>query len=72
MRLEEVLRTIRERREETAGFGVASLSVFDSMARGEAGPDGDVDILVEFRVPVGLFKFVRPNAHPLNPLPGIR
>jgi predicted nucleotidyltransferase len=36
-------------------FGVVSLRLFGSMARGEAGPDSDVDILVEFAEPVGLF-----------------
>jgi len=36
-------------------FGVASLRVFGSMARDEAGPNSDVDILVEFSKPVSLF-----------------
>jgi predicted nucleotidyltransferase len=30
------------------GFGVKSLALFGSVAREEAGPDSDVDILVEF------------------------
>ncbi len=59
MPLDEVLRILREHREEIAGFGVTSLSVFGSVARGEAGPGSDVDLLVEFGVPVGLFQFVR-------------
>src|SRR3989304_3084349 len=59
MLLEEVLRILREHREEIASFGVTSIAVFGSVARGEAGPDSDVDILVEFGVPVGLLKFVR-------------
>ncbi|MDX2179329.1 MAG: nucleotidyltransferase family protein [Bryobacteraceae bacterium] len=29
-------------------FGVASLSVFGSVARGEARPNSDIDLLVEF------------------------
>jgi len=29
-------------------YGVRSAAVFGSMARGEAGPDSDVDLLVEF------------------------
>ncbi len=59
MRLDEVLRILSEHREEIRGFGVASLSVFGSVARDEAGPDSDVDVLVEFNKPVGLFEFVR-------------
>jgi predicted nucleotidyltransferase len=36
-----------------------TLSVFGSVARGEARPESDVDLLVEFSAPVGLFEFVR-------------
>ncbi len=32
-------------------FGVKSLGLFGSIARGEASPDSDVDILVEFDAP---------------------
>ncbi len=40
---------------------VRSLSVFGSVVRGEAGPDSDIDLLVEFQpnVAVGLFEFIR-------------
>ena len=34
--------------------GVARLAVFGSVARGSDTPDSDVDLLVEFKVPVGL------------------
>lgn len=40
-------------------LGVQSLALFGSVARGEARPTSDVDILVEFARPVGLFEFVR-------------
>lgn len=59
MRLDRVLRILRNHREELASFGVNSLFVFGSVARNEAGPDSDIDILVEFSVPVGLFQFFR-------------
>ena len=36
-------------------FGVVSVRLFGSVARDEAGPDSDVDILVEFAGPVSLF-----------------
>jgi len=38
---------------------VDSLAVFGSVARGVASPQSDVDILVEFNRPVGLFEFIR-------------
>jgi len=38
---------------------VRSLELFGSVARGEAGPNSDVDLLVEFDRPVGLFHFFR-------------
>ncbi len=59
MPLDEVLRILRQHRGEIASYGVTSLSIFGSVARGEAGPESDVDVLVEFGVPVGLFEFVR-------------
>ena len=36
-------------------YGVRHLSLFGSVARDEAGPDSDVDVLVEFDRPTGLF-----------------
>ena len=59
MHLDDVIRIIGEHREEIADYGVISLSIFGSVARGEAGPASDIDVLVEFGVPIGLFKFVR-------------
>ncbi len=55
----DVLRVLAEHRDELARMGVASLAVFGSVARDEAGPDSDVDILVDFdpALAVGLFKF---------------
>jgi hypothetical protein len=43
-----VLDRLRANRESFARFGVKSLSLFGSTARDEAGPDSDVDVLVEF------------------------
>jgi predicted nucleotidyltransferase len=44
-KLESEVTTLKRR------FGVKSLGVFGSVARGEASLDSDVDILVEFDVP---------------------
>ena len=38
-------------------YGVSSLALFGSVARGDARPDSDVDVLVEFRQPIGLLRF---------------
>ncbi len=59
MQLEEVLRVLQDHHEGIAAYNVKSLSIFGSVARGEAGPSSDVDLLVEFSVPVGFFHFVR-------------
>ena len=58
---EKVIQTLRENRQTLAQFHVRSLSVFGSMVRGEAGPESDIDILVEFEpdAHVGLFGFAR-------------
>ncbi len=40
-------------------YGVRSLSLFGSIARGEAGEHSDVDLLVEFSQPTGILHFVR-------------
>jgi uncharacterized protein len=36
-------------------FGARDVRVFGSVARGEAGPKSDIDLLVRFDEPVGLF-----------------
>lgn len=36
-----------------------SLDLFGSVSRGESGPDSDVDLLVDFDRPIGLFHFFR-------------
>lgn len=60
MRRDEALAILHAHRDHYARFHVKSLAIFGSVARDEAGPDSDVDILVEFDgSPVGLFGFVR-------------
>jgi predicted nucleotidyltransferase len=59
VRRAEALAVLSSRQAEIRQFGVKSLALFGSVARDEARPDSDVDILVEFDQPVGLFGFVR-------------
>jgi predicted nucleotidyltransferase len=59
MKRDDVLIKLKEQTQElTARYGVASLFLFGSVARDEARPDSDVDLLVEFKQPVGLFQFI--------------
>ena len=59
LRREEILKALRESRELLDNFGVSRLSLFGSFARDEGREDSDVDLLVEFTRPIGLFQFVR-------------
>jgi uncharacterized protein len=38
---------------------VRRLRLFGSAARGEAGPDSDIDLLVDFAAPKGFFELLR-------------
>jgi predicted nucleotidyltransferase len=59
MNSEVVSKLLREKRSTLDKLGVKSLALFGSAARGEIGPESDIDLLVEFSIPVGLFEFVR-------------
>ena len=54
---DEIRQTLREHQAALAErFAVRSLALFGSVARGEATAESDVDLLVEFNRPVGLFE----------------
>jgi uncharacterized protein len=59
MRRQEVLTILISHQNTLKTFGVKSLMLFGSVARDEARTDSDIDLLVEFEHPVGLFTFVR-------------
>jgi predicted nucleotidyltransferase len=48
MTLDEALAKLRAAKPLLDRYGVRRVGVFGSTARGEAGPDSDVDVLVEF------------------------
>jgi predicted nucleotidyltransferase len=50
-------------------FGVRSIGIFGSWIRGEQRKDSDLDVLVDFDRPIGLFRFIRLNQQ-LNELLG--
>lgn len=60
MKRDEVISFLSSHRQELEeSFGVKSLALFGSVARDEAGPESDVDILVEFRKTPGLTEYMR-------------
>ena len=59
----EVLALLQGRQADLRRMGVASLAVFGSVARDEAGRNSDVDLLVEFARPVGMFRFLDVKAY---------
>ncbi len=63
MRRQEALNVLRKHRDELRQFGVRSIAVFGSVVREEARPDSDIDILVEFDLPIGLLTFFRLQHH---------
>jgi uncharacterized protein len=56
MRRAEALQIISRHVSELRALGVQRLSLFGSVARDEATPASDVDVLVEFDQPVGFFR----------------
>jgi predicted nucleotidyltransferase len=49
MRREDVLSLLTAHRNDIERFGVTSLRLFGSVARGDASADSDVDLLVSFQ-----------------------
>ena len=60
MKREEIIKTLRDREADLRARGVAHAALFGSVARGDDGPDSDIDIMVEIApdAGVGLFQYV--------------
>ena len=56
-RREAVLAVLALHRDQLCEMGVASLALFGSVARDDAHPGSDVDLLVELSRPMGLLEF---------------
>ena len=63
VRRDDVLTVLQAHREELRHFGVVSLILFGSVARDQAGPQSDIDLLVELKRPAGYFTVVRLQEH---------
>lgn len=62
--LDNILVTLRELKPILADrYGLRSIGVFGSYVRGSAGPNSDLDVLVEYERPPTLFEFVRLQNH---------
>ncbi len=59
----DVLRLLAGDRKRLKRFGVTRIALFGSFARDAAREDSDVDLLVEFAHPVGLFEFIDLQSH---------
>ena len=59
MTREEILDTLRRSREELRrDFGVESMALFGSAARGDTIPSSDIDVLIEVERTISLFQLV--------------
>ena len=57
MRRKEACQLVRSHQQELQQLGVKSLDIFGSVARDQANPQSDVDILVELDISIGFFEF---------------
>ncbi len=64
MRREEVLKILSEHRGQIEqGHGVGFIALFGSVARDQASPESDIDLLVEFTTPPGFDGYMRLKEH---------
>lgn len=59
--LQYVLETLRSHESDLRRLGVSHAAVFGSVARGEAGVESDIDVLVDLdeNRPMGIFEYAR-------------
>ncbi len=58
--LKEIKRIIEANKKRLRlNYGIKEIGIFGSFIRGSQGDKSDIDILVEFEKPIGLFAFVK-------------
>ena len=60
---DSILEILEINRDDLKAYGVESISLFGSVARGEAGPRSDVDLLVDVDDEMTLFGLSRLKRH---------
>jgi hypothetical protein len=60
---DSVLEILEINRNDLRSYGVQSISLFGSVARGDSGPRSDVDLLVDLDEDVSLFGLSRLKRH---------
>ena len=63
MNRQDICQRLRQEQKKLEHYSVKSLSLFGSVARGEEKETSDVDILVDFGKPPGLFTFIALKDH---------
>lgn len=59
MERDKILALLKSHKRRLKKFGVRSISLFGSIARNKARKYSDIDLLVDFERPIGLFEFAR-------------
>ena len=59
MERDKILALLKSHKRRLKKFGVRSISIFGSIARNQARKHSDIDLLVDFERPIGLFEFAR-------------
>lgn len=72
MTSQEVLAILRQNADDLRARGVQHAALFGSLARGEAGPDSDIDILIDLdpKVRFDVFSYVGLKMHIEELFPG--
>lgn len=62
---DSAIRTLKAHEAELRALGVKRLSLFGSLARGEAGPESDVDlaVILDPDQKIGLFRYIELRDH---------
>jgi predicted nucleotidyltransferase len=63
MNQQDVIQRLTRDQEKLERYSIKSLSLFGSVARGEEKETSDIDILVSFGKPIGLFAFIELKDH---------